>query len=113
MDSLLRGNDPGKARLYGAGIKGRGSDKSNPYILVMTGGAPVYFNISLNNKTFISVTFFKDASLVINISAFASKEVATFQTFKNRKSQGRICLILFEVIDKNHSIQTYDLPFQI
>ena len=36
----------------------------------------VYFNISLNNKTFISDIFFKVASLVINISAFASKEVA-------------------------------------
>jgi len=36
----------------------------------------VYFNISLNNKTFISDIFFKVESLVINISAFASKEVA-------------------------------------
>jgi len=76
MDSHFRENDPGKARLYGAGIKGRGSGESNPYILVMTGGEPVYFNISLNNKTFISFTFVKDVSLVINISAFASKEVA-------------------------------------
>ena len=31
MDSHLRGNDPGKARLYGAGIKRNGSDKSDPY----------------------------------------------------------------------------------
>ena len=36
----------------------------------------VYSNISLNNKIFISDIFFKVASLVINISAFASKEVA-------------------------------------
>ena len=26
MDSRFRGNDPGKARLYGAGIKGSGND---------------------------------------------------------------------------------------
>jgi len=31
MDSCFRRNGPGKARLYGAGIKRNGSDKSDPY----------------------------------------------------------------------------------
>jgi len=35
MDSRFRGNDPGKARLYGAGIKGSGSDESDPYGLLL------------------------------------------------------------------------------
>ena len=45
----------------------------NPFTAILL---MAYFNISLNNKTFISDIFFKVASLVINISAFASKEVA-------------------------------------
>jgi len=45
-------------------------------------------NISLNNKTFISVIFLKYESLVINTSAWTSKEVA------NLNSIGSIDIII-------------------
>ena len=35
-EDRFRGNDPGKARLYGAGIKRNGFDESSPCILITT-----------------------------------------------------------------------------
>jgi len=90
MDSHFHGNDKEN---NGNDIEKSGNDierkeiisGTTPFLrhsrergpLSLTGVPPVYFNISLNNKTFISDIFFKVLSLVINISAFASKEVAT------------------------------------